>query len=279
MFKKLTTSLMAMALLASCADQKATSVADDGNLAGVMGGEKVSFEKPVALSTVALVDERMGILCTGTLISPELVLTAAHCVYPGTLTLLVYFTTDIDKADAYTSKYAVKALRHEDYKYEDNKKDTADIALVRISGPLPAGYKPVPLYPDMGKIKASDELIVAGYGLSWAWGVKSGEGILRSTTLKIKEPRSGKTEMLFAQTLKHGVCSGDSGGPAFVKKEGQLYLAGVASRGGSYDVIGAPQCSVDSTFTRIDAYAAWIKKTSAILMDDSKYQDSRVQSW
>jgi len=142
---------------------------------------------------------------------------------------------------------------------------------------LPAGYKSVPLYPNMDKIKSSDEMIVAGYGLSWAWGLKSGAGILRSTTLKVKEPRSGKTELLFSQTLKHGVCSGDSGGPAFVKKDGQLYLAAVASRSASYDVVGAPQCSIDSTYTRVDAYAAWIKKASAILMNDGKYQDSRVQ--
>ena len=64
-----------------------------------------------------------------------------------------------------------------------------------------------------------------------------------------------------------------------MKKEGQLYLAGVASPSASYDVAGAPQCSVDSTFTRVDDYAAWIKKTSATLMNDSKYQDSRVQNW
>lgn len=46
---------------------------------------------------------------------------------------------------------------------------------------------------DTDKIKVSDELIVAGYGLSWAWVMKSGAGVLRSTTLKVKDPKYSRT--------------------------------------------------------------------------------------
>ncbi|MNT65521.1 hypothetical protein D3C72_2035110 [compost metagenome] len=40
----------------------------------------------------------------------------------------------------------------------------------------------------------------------------------------------GKTEIVFDQSDRNGVCSGDSGGPAFLEVKGKFYVFGVASR-------------------------------------------------
>ncbi|MGE5085111.1 MAG: S1 family peptidase [Bacillota bacterium] len=259
-------TMFTIMLLSGCSGQHSFMTSADVNDPQVIGGDKIDFENPIANSTVALMDEQDGELCSGVMISNELILTAAHCVYSGMTSLLVYFTPNIKDGDSYNSRYAVTCIQHENYKSDVDKMDTADIALVRVSGTLPYGYKPVPLYPDSDKLRAADDIIVAGYGVNRSWGKTAGAGILRTTTLKVREPRSGKTEMVLNQSFKKGVCNGDSGGPAFIKKGGQLYLVGIASRGGSYDFPGAPKCSVTSTYTRVDAYLGWIKKTSAQLM-------------
>lgn len=266
MFKKLSVTLMAAAMLAACAQQNTAEVLDGDSLSGVVGGDNVELGSAVMTSTVGLYDEATGSLCTGTLISKELVLTAAHCVTPGSMGLMVFFTNDIKNMNAYNSQYAIKALRHEDYD-RNRKTDTADIALVRIRGTyLPAGYQPAKILEDFGSLKDGGEVVVAGYGLNWALAVKKGAGVLRTTKLKLGQARYAKSELILNQSLKKGVCSGDSGGPAYVEKNGQLYLAGVASRGDAAVMLISPKCDKFSIYSRVDAYMPWIKETSKILM-------------
>ncbi|UXR63266.1 trypsin-like serine protease [Bdellovibrio bacteriovorus] len=266
MFKKFSLTLAAVALLAACAQQNTAEILDSESSTGVIGGDKVQLGSAVMTSTVGLYDEMTGSLCTGTLISKELVLTAAHCVTPGSTGLMVFFTNNLENMNAYNSQYAIKALQHEDYD-RNRKTDTADIALVRIRGNyLPAGYQPAKIHENTASMQSGNEVVVAGYGLSWALGVKKGAGILRTTKLKIDQAQYGKTEFMLKQSLKKGVCSGDSGGPAYVEKDGQLYLAGVASRGDAAVMLISPKCDKFSIYSRADAYMPWIKKTSETLM-------------
>lgn len=266
MFKKFSVTLIAAAMLAACAQQNTAEILTDDSQPGVIGGDKVQLASAVMTSTVGLYDEMTGSLCTGTLISKELVLTAAHCVTPGFTGLLVFFTNDIKNMNPYNSQYAVKVLQHEDYD-RNRKVDTADIALVRIrEAYLPAGYQPAKILENFNDLKDGGEVVVAGYGLNWALGVKKGAGVLRTTKLKMGQARHGNTELMLNQSLKKGVCSGDSGGPAYVEKNGQLYLAGVASRGDAAVMLISPKCDKFSIYSRVDAYMPWIKETSKTLM-------------
>ncbi|ASD65441.1 serine protease [Bdellovibrio bacteriovorus] len=270
MLKKLSLTLLSVAMLAACGQQNTAEILSEDSQSGVIGGEKVEMGSRIMRSTVGLYDEGSGTLCTGTLISKELVLTAAHCVTPGSTHQLVFFTDDIKNMNAYNSRYAIKALRHEDYERNRGRKyDTADIALVRIRGEyIPVGYAPAPIFADFQSLKQGSEVVVAGYGLSWAWGVKKGSGALRTTKLKVGEARYGQNEVLIAQSVKKGVCSGDSGGPAYIDKNGELYLMGVTSRGDSMATPLTPKCFQFSIYSRVDAYLPWIKKTSELLLKD-----------
>lgn len=260
-------TMLATLLLAACADQTTdnSQLQLTGKQEGVIGGDEVSAGSIISRSTVGLYDKKAGALCSGTLIASQLVLTAAHCVDPTSNELIVFFGQEMKGLDPAKTRRAIKAVQYKHYNPERGE-DTGDMALVRFEGDLPAGYAPARLYKDFSSLDKGSRVVVAGFGLNWAWGVKKGAGTLRTTKLKVKKALYGKTEVMLDQSLRKGICSGDSGGPAYIEQNGQLLLMGVASRGDSLPIPLTPDCFILSIFTRVDSYVPWIQETAAELM-------------
>ena len=64
--------------------------------------------------------------------------------------------------------------------------------------------------------------------------------------------------MILDQSHGHGACHGDSGGPAYIQKNGKMILAGVTNR--SYPSSASDDCAHQVVYTKVHAYESWIKK-------------------
>jgi secreted trypsin-like serine protease len=226
----------------------------------IVGGETVGPRDKVATSTVGIFspsgDGKTGALCSGTLISKDIALTAAHCVSPDSKNTEVIFHPDMHSSGAIQrSADAVKV----DSKWRTHAgkgMDQGDIALVKFHGQAPQGYQPAPMVGDEKEIRKGEKVILAGYGITNA-ATKTGAGRLRKTEVSIADNRPGKSEMILDQSHGHGACHGDSGGPAFLRKGKKLEVAGLTNR--SYPSGAPDDCREQVVYTKVPAYKKWIQ--------------------
>ncbi len=260
----LVSGLIAATVLAACAPNNQNGTVAAENSKGIIGGTEVQPGTRIIRSTVALYDKKVGALCSGTLISENIVLTAAHCVGPDASQMRVFFVNDVRKAKPEQIRTVDAAIVNKDYS-ATRKENTADVALVRFVGKMPAPYAPAKILKSSGLLQKNTTTIVAGYGLNRSWVVKSGAGVLRTTELQIADPNMTATETSLQQTISRGVCSGDSGGPAYLDVDGELQVWGVASRSDALPTRLTPDCFLMSIYTRADIYAKWIADNMADL--------------
>lgn len=280
--------------LASCGFKSQTAL-DVNNNAGIMGGTLVSQKDPVASIIVGIYDSKDHAICTGSIISENFVLTAAHCVYGVKASKLkLIFGLELDSIISTREQDVLQDLTRSvlDYKvyktYNPDEQETkdmdwGDIAIIKFSGGLPEGYKPVSIFADDSALKTGAWVTVAGYGVSqvdtetidpkkfynieeaMAYGEvfcdeemknclkvdMSGDGVLRQTKTVISSFQ--ESEFRLDESKGHGTCSGDSGGPAYIEKDGEYYLYGVTSR-------GSPLCDEVGIYTNVTYYKGWIEE-------------------
>lgn len=285
----------ASAALALTACNQAPSVNSEMSFlnadSNIVGGEVVKSTEVFAESTVALATVKFGVFCTGSLVSSNLVVTAAHCADIAKEMdlddkMVVVFSRSL-KEKKLAARVISQAVQHPDWEKtlkrakdlpaDEVIKDHGDVAVVKFEGSIPAGYKPAKILGDASLLENGAEVVIAGYGnLSMIPRVDAFE--LMKTSVLLTDKDFSTTEVLFAQHEGRGACHGDSGGPAFVKIKDEWVLFGVTSRAAK--PAGGLTCLEGSIYTNLAANIDFLKSAAAFLnqTEESEEPAKPVQS-
>jgi len=198
-----------------------------------------------------------GYFCSGTLISPYVVMTAAHCLYgSSTSNVQVMFGNSVGAGTYVPTSEALIHPQYDDYSLVN------DIALLRLSTSAPANVAPIPALPPGLALSASDEgasIDISGFGQTEY--NTSGDKLHVSVALSKVCPDGGNgcsfgsgwavPGSIGYPRSPGGTCYGDSGGPAFLDRAGVTYTVGVTS-------YGDQGCTIWGVSTKVDDFATFI---------------------
>ena len=178
-------------------------------------------KSPVVAVVITLADGSAGI-CSGTMITANKVLTAAHCL-ENALSVDVLLGIETNKLAYITSN---SWQIHPNFSRSSNGILGNDVGVINVPVPLPLPTVPIlaSAAPQVGQ-----KAVVFGYGTT---GAADDYGQLRSGVMKIAAVDAGR---IFADYDggTSNVCSGDSGGPLLLQIGNQLTIGGTTSYGDS----------------------------------------------
>jgi len=185
--------------------------------------------------------------CSGVVLAPRLVLTAAHCVEGEDRT---YFVGGRVVREHFNRGGIAEIVRHPDFRH--SKSSDADIALIKLVQPMPERFTPVHL--QARPLRQGDRVIVGGYGIGED-GKLDAQITLRSAALVVARLWLGRAQLANAnreEGVQSGPCGGDSGGPAFTYR-GLFALVGIVS---------TADCKGKATIVAVSHYYDWILETA-----------------
>lgn len=178
--------------------------------------------------------------CTGTLIAPRRVLTAAHCLEDADVATMG-FVTGPDAFAPEKGAGVAAAVMHPGYDTDTLENDIGWVLLSQDLGVRPLG---VVGPSEMARLEGT-KLTFVGYGVS-----ETDYGRKREVVMTLDELLPG--EIWYGNDEKN-VCDGDSGGPALHEtSSGDRLVAGVTSAGDE-------DCAEYGISTRVDPYLSFLE--------------------
>jgi len=235
---------LAVVLLLGCSTQGVSDSAEKQTvLHPLIGGEPDEGHPAVGLVAMEYA------ACSGTLITPRIVLTAAHCAKPESPPL--HFVLGSKKGEPEAVLEVETSVQHPSYDPMVPGPEGGmphDIAIVVLKEPAPV--EPLPFRTAPFDCLEGTPVRYVGYGLtdSSDGGSSGNKNQLVVTVDKILE--SGFWSFTIPGAPKNA-CPGDSGGPAFVEAGGRAEVAGVMSLADKW-------CEWQSFCVRTDVHSAWL---------------------
>lgn len=272
--------VIAVCALALALPAPATALAQDdfyapvtetspGAQASIINGDPASIAQFPSLAFVAAKNK---FSCTGTVIAPRVVLTAAHCVEDlevGGFTAPREYTVITGRSNPKQAGSGNSLRVSETHVFPNFDPGTAygDAALLVLATPTPAPPIALATAADAALYAGGAGVLLAGWGLT-SPRASSPPASLRSTSNVVLAPSACKSrsrsyyppfsvsgQMCTTDPPDHrnGGCFGDSGGPVIAQRaDGSPVEIGIVSTGG-------PQCStkLPNIFTRTDLVSTW----------------------
>lgn len=229
----------------------------------IVGGENTNYEK--WKSVIALVHQQgmYASICTGTFISPQVILTAGHCVYypqegidavaePSSLKVLG--GSNIFRFSKVVNFPKIeKVVKHSSWRGNLNVAAAVDLAMVKLEKPVP-GIQSHPVRSS--RLSQYTEGTIVGYGL--AGSDENSSGIHRAGDTTVLRVFQSYVEL----GDPSGTCQGDSGGPFFTTENGKDVVSGVTSFG----VSNTCYANGGGYSVNVQTYRSWIDNTMKTLV-------------
>ncbi len=269
----------ALSLIATMA-LAAPAQAFDGASASIVGGTAAATEEwPWAAFILAADKNDEGFSCSGTVVAPNVVLTAGHCVediITGERTPPAQYTVVTGSRDIRDStiRQVSKVVRAIPYPGFNRFKVHGDAGLLILATPTTAPAVALAGPADAALLAPNTPTWIAGWGLSGKPPRLKLSPILRRGATFVQRrlfcrnhsrvyyPFFNYSSQLCTITppgFAIGTCHGDSGGPALAfREDGTPVQIGVTS-------LGAADCNthVPDIFTRVDRIYPWIAEQVA----------------
>ena len=284
--------------LSGCDATRSSSVQIRRQSVGIHGGLNSADGSPLAKSVVSIqlynnATGRLSTLCSGTAISSDLIVTAAHCTnasahgilhMAASESFIVLFNSPMETQKEFLSEIEnhgfdseskarfVKAsgIRVHPHYIGGTADDHVpagiqnDIALLKLNSKIPSDARPMLLWN--GPLDEGTRVRIAGFG-----PIDVDEKLkrlqLRSLDTSISHLSKSLAEYELRTSFSAGTVGGDSGGPAMIISNGEQMLWGILSSSTS----GPNGEGASSMYESVPRHLDWLKAAAKELDADTAF--------